>query len=434
MRNKFSKYIILFLVSSSSLKAQELLTLDKAINFSLEQSYGIQIAKMQQQAADIQVFKGNAGMMPRVDWNANLGTALNQVNQKLANGTDINRFGRSITPNSNVVMSWVLYDGKRMYATLDRLKNQSQLSQVQTKMMIENTVLAVMRSYYEVMRQKETVKFLETGIKYYDERLKITEERWQVGKGSKLDYLQSKTDLTTQQTEMVRAKNALKNAKIALNDAMNRTSEADFEVQDAIETMFEPSVSELQSKARTNNVNIQLLRKSTDISLNQQREAEALKLPRVTLNSSLGYNLTSTNAGLFLYNQTVGLNTGIAATWNIFNGEITRRQIQTAKINTDILQKQQLDLAQQLDFELVRAYNQYQADKELLALEEENTKIVEENLQISLEKFKLGGSTILELNDAQRRFDTSLNRLVNARFNVKISELEMMRLSGELVK
>ncbi|MFN3851356.1 MAG: TolC family protein [Spirosomataceae bacterium] len=434
MKNRFSKLFILFLATSGALQAQELLTLDKAINLSLEQSYGIQIAKMQQQAADIQVFKGNAGMMPRVDWNANLGTALNQVNQKLANGTDINRFGRSITPNSNVVMSWVLYDGKRMYATLDRLKNQSQLSQVQTKMMIENTVLAVMRAYYEVMRQKETVKFLETGIKYYDERLKITEERWQVGKGSKLDYLQSKTDLTTQQTEMVRAKNALKNAKIALNDAMNRTSEADFEVQDAISTMFEPSISELQSKARTNNVNIQLLRKSTDISLNQEREAQAQKLPRITLNSSLGYNLNATNAGLFLYNQTVGLNTGIAATWNIFNGEIIRRQIQTAKINTDILQKQQLDLAQQLDFELVRAYNQYQADKELLVLEEENTKIVEENLQISLEKFKLGGSTILELNDAQRRFDTSLNRLVNARFNVKISELEMMRLSGELVK
>lgn len=434
MRNKFSKYIILFLVSSSSLKAQELLTLDKAINFSLEQNYGIQIAKMQQQAADIQVFKGNAGMMPRVDWNANVGTALNSVNQKLSNGSEINRFGQSLSPTSNVALSWTLYDGKRMYATLDRLKNQSQLSQVQTKMMVENTVLAVMRAYYEIMRQKQTVKFLETGIKYYEERLKITEERWQVGKGSKLDYLQSKTDLTTQQTEMVRAKNALKNAKIVLNDAMNRTSDADFEVQDATETMFEPTPDELRNKARTNNVNLQLLRKSTDISVISEKEVESQKLPRITLNSSLGYNLSKTNAGLFLYNQTVGLNTGVSATWNIFNGEITRRQIQTAKINTNILQKQQLDLVQQLDFELIRAYNQYQADKELLVLEEENTKIVEENLQISLEKFKLGGSTILELNDAQRRFDTSLNRLVNARFNVKISELEMMRLSGELVK
>jgi outer membrane protein len=46
----------------------------------------------------------------------------------------------------------------------------------------------------------------------------------------------------------------------------------------------------------------------------------------------------------------------------------------------------------------------------------------------------LGGSTILELNEAQRSLNTSLNRLTNARYNIKISELQIMRLSGELVK
>lgn len=428
------KYFLFIFLLPAVLQAQEILTLENAVGTALEKSYDIKVAKMQQDVAEMQVFKGNAGMLPRVDLNANVGSAFNEVSQKLSNGSEINRFGTSLAPTTNLAMSWTLYDGKRMYATLDRLKGQGQLSQVQTRQMMENTVVDVMQAYYEVMRQKQTVAFLQTIIKYYEERLTITQQRWEFGKGSKLDYLQSKTELNTQNTQLVQAKNAVKNAKVTLNNLMLRPADQDFDVQEVVGIMFDPTTEQLKSQARAANKGLQALRKSTDISLITQKEVAAAKLPRVTLNSSFGYSLSKTNAGLFLYNQNVGLNVGLGATWNIFNGEIVRRQIQTSKINTDILRKQEESLWVQLEADLMRAYNQYQTDKELLKLEEENNEVAEENLKISLEKFKLGGSTILELNEAQRSLNTSLNRLTNARYNIKISELQIMRLSGELVK
>jgi outer membrane protein len=428
------KYFLIILLLPAVVNAQDVLTLENAVGIALEKSYDIQIAQMQQNVAEMQVFKGNAGMMPRVDLNANLGSAFNGVNQKLSNGTEINRFGQTYTPTSNVAMSWLLYDGKRMYATLDRLKGQSQLSQLQTRQMMENTVVNVMQAYFEVMRQKQTVAFLQTIIKYYQERLTITDQRWQFGKGSKLDFLQSKTELNNQVTQLVQSQNDLKNAKVNLNNLLIRPADQDFDVQEVVGVMYDPTPEQLKSQARTANKNLQILKKATDNSLISQREVAALKLPRITLNSSFGYSLSKTNAGLFLYNQNVGLNVGLAATWNIFNGEITRRQIQTSKINTDILRKQEENLVVQIESDLVRAYNQYQTDKQLLKLEEENNEIADENLKISLEKFKLGGSTILELNEAQRSLNTSLNRLTNARYNIKISELQIMSLSGEIVK
>jgi outer membrane protein TolC len=428
------KYFLFIFLLPAVLQAQEILTLENAVGTALEKSFDIKVAQMQQQSSELQVFKGNAGMLPRVDLNANVGSAFNGVSQKLSNGTEINRFGSSLAPITNVAMSWVLYDGKRMYATLDRLKGQGQLSQLQTRQMMENAVVNVMQAYYEVMRQKQTVAFLQTIIKYYEERLTITQQRWEFGKGSKLDYLQSKTELNTQITQLVQAKNSLKNAKVTVNNLLVRTADQDFDVQEVVGIMFDPTTEQLKSQARAANKGLQALRKSTDISLITQREVAAAKLPRVTLNSSFGYSLSKTNAGLFLYNQNVGLNLGLGATWNIFNGEIVRRQIQTSKINTDILRKQEEDLWIQIESDLMRAYNQYQTDKELLKLEEENNEVAEENLKISLEKFKLGGSTILELNEAQRSLNTSLNRLTNARYNIKISELQIMRLSGELVK
>lgn len=428
------KYFLIILLLPAVVNAQEVLTLENAVGIALEKSYDIQIAKMQENVAGMQVFRGSAGMMPRVDLNTNLGSAFNGVNQKLSNGSEINRFGQTYTPTSNVAMSWLLYDGKRMYATLDRLKGQSQLSQLQTRQMMENTVVNVMQAYFEVMRQKQTVTFLQTIIKYYQERLTITDQRWQFGKGSKLDFLQSKTELNNQITQLVQSQNDLRNAKVNLNNLLIRPADQDFDVQEVIGIMYDPTPEQLKSQARTANKSLQILKKNTDNSLIAQREVAALKLPRISLNSSFGYSLSKTNAGLFLYNQNVGLNVGLSATWNIFNGEITRRQIQTSKINTDILRKQEENLIVQIESDLVRAYNQYQTDKQLLKLEEENNEVADENLKISLEKFKLGGSTILELNEAQRSLNTSLNRLTNARYNIKISELQIMSLSGEIVK
>ena len=427
-------YFIFFLFIAQTSIAQEILTLDNAITIALEKNFDIKIAQLQQEVAEPQVFRGNAGMTPKIDLGANMGTALNEINQKLSNGSETNRFGQSLTPTANVALVWTLYDGKRMYAVYDRLKNQSQQSQIQTRIMMENTVSLVMQAYYEVMRQKQTVRFLETIIKYYDERLMITDQRWQLGKGSKLDYLQSKTDKNVQFTLLVQAQNDLRNAKVALNNVLVREPSQDFDVQEAVALTFDPPLDQLKTQAKASNKTLQSLRKSTDISLILQKEAESFRLPRVTLNSSFGYSLSKTNAGLFLYNQNVGLNTGLGLSWNIFNGQITRRQIQISKINTEIAKRQEDDWWVQVESELVRAYNQYQTDKEILRLEEENNQVADENMKISLEKFKLGGSTILEINEAQRSLNTSLNRLTNARYNIKISELQMLRLSGELVK
>ncbi|MBK8700664.1 MAG: TolC family protein [Saprospiraceae bacterium] len=72
--------------------------------------------------------------------------------------------------------------------------------------------------------------------------------------------------------------------------------------------------------------------------------------------------------------------------------------------------------------------NQLSATKNNLALEEENKVLAEENLEIALEKFKLGSSTILELNDAQQRYDNAINRFVNATYAVYFAELQAKQI------
>lgn len=427
--------IFLFLVAVNvKLKAQTVLKLEEAQSIALEKNWGIKISEKQIEAVDNQIFKGNAGMTPVVDWNASFFSIFNQVNQRFFDGREINRFGRSITPLTNVNLSWVLYDGRRMNAIMERLKSTGQQSRIQNQLLIQNTLSNVMQAYFDIQRLQQSKEYLKIIIKYYEERLKITEERWQIGRGSKLDYLQSKTDLSTQLADLTNSENQLKTSKIRLNGILGQDPNIEFQVTNDTNIDVKYDLQELLKETKTKNQEFLFLKKSEEINLLNQKEAQSFLMPRVTLNSSFGYSFNSNNAGLISLNQSVGLNTGVTATWRIFDGHFIKKNIQLTKINGEILKLQKDDLINRIENELNTSYYQYETDKLLLKLELENKSLAVENLEISLEKFKLGASTILELNDAQTRFNTAMSRLVNAQFNVKISELELLRISGQLVK
>jgi len=414
--------------------SQKVLSLSEAQNIALENNYGLKASKKQIELVENQIFKANAGMVPTIDWNTSLSSSFNQVHQNFIDGRVINRFGRSITPNTNLALSYTLYDGKKMQATFEKLKTQGQQAKVQNQTMIQNTLSNVMLVYYDIQRLEGTLAYLKEIMKYYDERLKITEERWQIGRGSKLDYLQSKADISIQQTNLVNTENQLKNSKIKLNGLLGRSPAIEFEVEKDGFKGFSYSLKDLIEEARSQNPEFLNIKKSEEINLLTQKESESFRKPRINLNSSFGYNFNSNNAGLITFNQSIGLNAGVSATWRVFDGGTIKRNIQTTKINGEILRIQEEDLFNRIENDLTSAYQQYENDKEILSLEELNRNVAEENLEISLEKFKLGSSTILELNDAQTRYNTVMNRLVSAQYNVKISELDLLTLSGRLVK
>ncbi len=427
--------VFLFLVIVNvNLIAQTVLKLEEAQSIALEKNWGIKISEKQIEAVDNQIYKGNAGMTPTVDWNASFFSIFNQVNQRFFDGREINRFGRSITPLTNLSLSWVLYDGRRMNAIMERLKSTGQQSRIQNQLIIQNTLSNVMQAYYDIQRLQQSKEYLKIIIKYYEERLKITEERWQIGRGSKLDYLQSKTDLSTQLSDLTNSENQLKTSKIRLNGILGQEPNIDFQVTNDTNLNVLYDLKELIKETKTKNQEFLFLKKSEEINLLNQKEAQSFLMPRVTLNSSFGYSFNSNNAGLISLNQSVGLNTGVTATWRIFDGHFIKKNIQLTKINGEILKLQKDDLINRIENELNTSYYQYETDKLLQKLELENKALAVENLEISLEKFKFGASTILELNDAQTRFNTAMSRLVNAQFNVKISELELLRISGQLVK
>ena len=118
----------------------------------------------------------------------------------------------------------------------------------------------------------------------------------------------------------------------------------------------------------------------------------------------------------------------------ILNGMNVTRQISAAKINLD---RQKIIYEQQRTLMLVgvkNAFVNYDNARRTLIIEEETILLARENVTIMLEGFKRGINTFIELRTAQQSLADAYNRLIAARYNTKVSEIELLRLKGALLR
>jgi outer membrane protein len=132
--------------------------------------------------------------------------------------------------------------------------------------------------------------------------------------------------------------------------------------------------------------------------------------------------------------QPNGLAYGLSFQFNLFDGLNRERRLQNARLRQ---QSSELAIRQARTRALAgleTAHAGY-GNRILLAdLEEENVQLARQNVEVALERFRLGLSTSVELREVQNALAAASSRLVAARFEAKQAELELLRLSGELLE
>jgi outer membrane protein len=144
------------------------------------------------------------------------------------------------------------------------------------------------------------------------------------------------------------------------------------------------------------------------------------------------FNSSENSLGFARTNDSRGLNYGVSATVNIFDGFLQRRNETIAKVqieSTDLLIKQQ---TQNINSQLISSYQTYMTNLDLVALEAKNVEIAKQNLDITMEKYRIGTITTLEVRTAQLNYVNAVTRSSTAQYNAKISEVTLRQLAGNL--
>jgi outer membrane protein TolC len=418
------------------------LSLPQAIAEALQHNYGIQISRKDEQVAENNVTRGNAGQLPAVSGNFTRTFNINNVRQESSARPEASTASaaQSNLLNSNVAATWTIFDGFGMFIAYDRLKTLRSQQQAITRATLEETVETVTNTYYDVVRQAGKITSLEEALKIGQARIDLTKARVDVGVSAKVELLTAQVDYNADRSLLLQQQQVLAASKIALNNLLGRSPRVDFEPSDSLTVTRDLREDVITAGIKANNPRLLQARLGTDVATYDRRLVRASRFPQVGLTTGYGLNRNVNGAAFFgtqlvtNTGRTYGLNYGITATVPIFDGFNIRRQEQNARV---VEEQSRLSLAQtdlQLDADAATAFAQYQNFLQLLDLEEANIQLARQNVDIALERYRLGLLAPLALREAQRTQLDAEVRLLDIRFQAKQAETALRRLSGSLVQ
>jgi outer membrane protein TolC len=321
-----------------------------------------------------------------------------------------------------------------MFATKNKLAEIEGKGEITYKIQVENTVQQVIAAYFNVAQQQKLIDAINVNISIDSERVALAQTKLEIGSGSRLDVLQGRVDMNEQISSLMKQQALLEESKDNLNYLLSRKVGTAFTVKDSIVISYNLPADSLRSSIMQTNYSILSAQRDQRISMWGLKEAQSLHLPTVGFSAGYNYLRTSSQAGLILLNQNNGYNYGVNLNWNLFNGFDVSRQVKNARLSYASSGYYLDDIKYQVNTALEKAIRDFNNNINIFHLEQSNILLAQENLDIALERFRSGLSNSLELKEAQRSFQDAEVRLVQIQYQSKLSETELMKLNGELVK
>lgn len=435
MIKMLSKIFILVIGFSSSIYAQSVLTIEDAIKTGLEKNYAVLMVKNEQEIAKLQNNFGNAGMSPTVSVNGNLSLANINSYQEFSTGVIQERNGaQSNNAGASVNVGWMIFDGLKMFAVKKRLGLNEQLSAIELKQQMENTVYEIVTAYYSVVKTNELIKAAKQNLSIYEERKKIAKLKYEIGSDSKVDVLLSQSNENKAKSTIVQLELQLLNAKTKLNSLLNKPVDTDFITTDSIVVNYNLNIEDLKKEVSKSNSSILISKQNESIISQSIKEARSANLPFVQLNGAYNFTRAQSQAGFVFLNRQAGLNAGVTAGWLLFNGTKNSKLVKERNIlflNQRYLTEQtQL----QVDAQVYNSYKTYLLNKSIVELEKQNLADSKEVLNVSIERYKVGKANLLETIETQKNLEDAQVRYIEALYAVKLAETDLLRANGSLVK
>ncbi|HXB39538.1 MAG TPA: TolC family protein [Bacteroidia bacterium] len=448
--------IFLFVALGFYARAQtEILKLEDVIKLTIENNFDVQIAKNNIQVAKNNnniglvgggqstggtVSGGSTGMLPQISVSAGspqnpLGVGQTITTLKYSNPA-LNVNTQKLTTTSyapSIVGTWYFFDGLKMFATKKKLNRNEELSNLQYRLTVENTLLNALTAYYQMISIQQFITSLKKSLELANDQKKLAADKLKAGTGSNVDVLQTQIDYNNIQVQIMQQQNLLNEQKVTLNNILKRPPDVEFSVPDTIVIQTKPEYGIALDNTDKNNSSILISKKTIEIDELGLKEYKANRMPKIGITGNYTISRTTNDIGLVRLNQNSGYNAGFIFSWTLLNNLTTRTAIrnQTVQIGSDNLRMEAVRLQEKAN--LYKAYFNFQNNLNMIEIEKQSSALANENLSIAAQRFKSGLSNYIEYRTVEQSYENAVYRLSQAAFNTKISELNYLKAQGLLV-
>ncbi|MBD3401899.1 hypothetical protein GF420_03310 [candidate division GN15 bacterium] len=420
---------------AATVSAQEEMTVEDAIRIGLENNYSIRIARNSAEIARNNEGRGTAELLPTLDASGNhtYSSTDEETNSPFSFGDSDTR-----ASGASVALNWTLFDGFRMFAEESRYDELARLGEYQARLTIENTVVTITRAYYDLVQQEQLLDVARRTRDISRERLNKEEVRNELGGASSTDFLNARVAFNNDQATLLNQELAVTLARQELNLQLGREPDVPVTVSKQI-TIPPLQLQQEQVLERAEERNAALLvaqqnKRVADDLVNSQRSTF---FPRISLNAEYGYSDRTTSSAnpdfeQDIETQATDASIGLIASWNLFNGGRDKIAYDNARIEAINRHLELRDTRNRLVGQVRRTLEQFAKRLELVELETQNVMAAEQNLALQQDRYRIGAATSLEFRDAQVNLSRAQNALIVARYQARITRLELDQLIGNI--
>lgn len=428
------------LFSASYASAQEVLTLQDAIKYALQNKADAKKAALEVENSEYLIDEVRAGALPQVNASGTL--TYNPLLQKSALPAEIFggepgetimvAFGQKWQTNAAVSVSQQIFN-QSLFTGLKAAKSTREFYQINNTLTEENLIEKVANSYYQVFQTQLQLKTLDINLESTKKTRDVIKGLVDAGLGKKIDLDRTSVAVNNLESQRQQVLNALELQENALKFAIGMEITKDVVLP---EETFDISLEKIYETADVNSrTEIALLNKQSELLELNRKSIVSNYYPSLSFTGNFGYlgmgNIFPTfgKDGFKWSNFSgIGLNLSIP----IFNGGATKSRINQADIE---IRKTQVEIDDaKLGLSLANENAKTQIKNSLLTINtnRSNVNLAKEVLDNTNNNYKNGLATLTELLDAENAYADAQNNLNTALLNYKVAEVQLIKSNGKL--
>ncbi len=422
---------LLFALPGGWVNAQQPMLFEEVVITALENNYNVRLARGEAKIAENNNTAGNAGFLPTILAGADANRSSRDSRLTFFDGRTIEADNaRSDQLNAFVSLDWTVFDGMKMFATRDKLRELEALGKLEVQYQFEQILMGLAELFFRLVQEEKLLEVYRNSLEISRMRFELETRALELGGSSELQKLNAEVDMNADSALVMQQRMSIKNLKAELNLILAKDPTNDIRVAADMRPIEKLIYTVLSKGLSNSNVALMAARSRSRVSKYEINEAKANFMPRVGLFADFTRNQQENEVGILERNLTAGPNVGISLRWNLFNGFNDRRELENRKVMFANAELETERIQAEALTELVKEYNAYDYALQLLTLERGSLRTAQRNLEVAVETYRLGGINAIEFRAIQQSELEAEARLLTAEYLVKVSEVRLQIIGG----
>ncbi len=338
------------------------------------------------------------------------------------------RFGTPNRVNADLNLGLPLFSWGRINRQIEAATLGVDLSRQDRRQKALEVTDQVLRAYYSILLNQEAIAAAEKQLERAEAIAESARRRYASGHAAKLELLRAEVQATNACTQLDEARAALEKSNLWLAKVIGRPEE---QVRAVGTLPFSPVVVDVEEliNRTLERPDVKMVRLQQDILRRQSQVIAASLRPMLTgvAAYSVQNGFSPMNPDEFVDNWNVGVQLSLP----LFDGGLTRHQVQETEKQIAALYVQEQEIREQLVVQIRQAFLTLTTAEQKAAVQQQNIVAAREALESAEQQYAAGRISSLDLIAAQQALAEAELLYLRALFAHLNAKLDLCRAAGD---